>query len=192
MVYNKDMQITKPFPGTDIILLKEFSTKEEAKLVNDYLSSMYYAAKEKDDSLKREDLREEFNSIMTSLDKKYRETATEILDFVVEPKFSTLHNYVYWEPGQRMLPHYDNLGGDHSAPVMYGCVYYINDDFKGGELWYPNQGVEYVPEAGDLIMHPGSREYSHGVREIESGLRISAGSFITQKDQSDDEFDFEY
>lgn len=191
-MYTVAMRITQPFPDTDIILLKEFSTKEEAKLVYDYLSSMYYAAKNKDDSLKREDLKEEFKSIMNALDKKYIKTATEILDFAVEPKFSTLHNYVYWVPGKRMLPHYDNLGGDHSAPVMYGCVFYINDDFEGGELWYPNQSAEYVPEAGDLIIHPGSREYSHGVREIRSGLRISAGSFITQKDQSDDEFDFEY
>lgn len=186
------MRITHPFPDTDIILLKEFSTKEEAQLVYDYLASMYYAATEKDDSLKRLDLKEEFNTLMNSLHDKYVRTATELLDFPVEPKFSTLHNYVYWKPGQRMLPHYDNLGGDHSAPVMYGCVFYINDDFEGGELWYPNQGVEYVPEAGDLIIHPGSREYSHGVREIESGLRISAGSFITQKNQADEEFDYEY
>lgn len=186
------MRITEPFPGTDIILLKEFSTKEEANLLYEYFSSMYYAAEKKDDSIKRLDLKDESIKIMKELEQKYINTATEILDFVVEPKFSTLQNYVYWEPGKRMLPHYDNLGGDHSAPVMYGCVYYLNDNFEGGELWYPNQDVEYTPVAGDMIIHPGSREYSHGVREVISGLRISAGSFITQKDQTDDEFDFEY
>lgn len=186
------MKITQPFPNTQIILLKEFSTKEEASKLYTYLSSMYYAAQEKDDSLKRLDLETECVDIIESLEKKYIKFANENLDFVVEPKFSTLKNYVYWEPGKRMLPHYDNLGGDHSAPVMYGCVYYLNDDFEGGELWYPNQGVEYTPVAGDMIIHPGSREYSHGVREVISGLRISAGSFITQKDQSDDEFGFEY
>ena len=186
------MRITQPFPGTEIVLLKEFSTKEQAKVLYDYFASMYYAAEEKDDSLKRPDLKDEVMSIMKELESKYIKTATELLDFPVEPKFSTLNNYVYWNPGKRMLPHYDNLGGDHSAPVMYGCVFYLNDNFEGGELWYPNQGVEYVPEAGDMIIHPGSREYSHGVRDIISGLRISAGSFITQKDQSDEEYGYEY
>lgn len=192
MVYNIVMQITKPFPNTEIILLKEFSTKEEANTLYTYLSSMYYAAIEKNDSIKRLDLEQECVELIEKLEKRYIDFALNNLDFVVEPKFSTLKNYVYWEPGKRMLPHYDNLGGDHSAPVMYGCVYYLNDDFEGGELWYPNQGVEYQPVPGDMIIHPGSREYSHGVREITSGLRISAGSFITQKDQSDDEFGFEY
>lgn len=186
------MIVTRPFENTEIIVLKEFSTKEEAATLYTYLSSMYLAAKERDDSIKRTDLADESLKIINQLEQKYIDFATKNLDFVVEPKFSTLKNYVYWEPGKRMLPHYDNLGGDHSAPVMYGCVYYLNDDFEGGELWYPNQGVEYRPVAGEMILHPGSREYSHGVREIISGLRISAGSFITQKDQTDDEFDFEY
>jgi len=186
------MRITQPFPGTDIVLLKEFATKDEAKLVYDYLISMYYAATKKDDSLKREDLKEQFNSTMKALDKKYKETAANILDFAVEPEFSTLQNYVYWETEKEMLPHYDNVPGEHLHPVMYGCVLYLNDDFTGGELWYPNLGVEYRPVAGDLIMHPGHREYSHGIRKVTEGIRVSAASFITQKDDSDDEFGFEY
>lgn len=186
------MRITYPFPGTEILLLKEFSTKEEASILYEYFSSMYFAAEQKDDSLKKNNLRDQATAITKDLEDRYIKTATELLDFAVEPKFSTLQNFVYWNVGKRMLPHYDNLGGDHSAPVMYGCVYYLNDNFEGGELWYPNQGVEYAPEAGDMIIHPGSREYSHGVREVISGLRISAGSFITQKDQSDDEYGYEY
>lgn len=192
MVYNISMRITHPFPGTEIILLKEFATKEEANILYEYISSMYFAAEAGDNSLRRNDLKDQSNEIMNRLEQDYINFAKQNLDFVVEPKFSTLHNYVYWEPGKRMLPHYDNLGGDHSAPVMYGCVFYLNDNFEGGELWYPNQGVEYTPVAGDMIIHPGSREYSHGVREVISGLRVSAGSFITQKDQSDEQFGFEY
>lgn len=186
------MIVTEPFPGTEIILLKEFSTKEEAKILYDYMLSMYIASEERDPSKRRDDLKDDAFRIMNELEEKYIDFARKNLDFAVEPKFSTLHNYVYWYEGKKMEPHYDNLGGDHSAPVMYGCVYYLNDDFEGGELWYPNQGVEYRPVPGDMIIHPGSREYSHGVKQVTSGVRISAGSFITQKDQTDDEFDFEY
>lgn len=186
------MKITQPFPNTEIVLLKEFATKKEAETVHTYLESMYHAANEKDDTLRRNDLKSDFNNIMIDLNNKYQETARSILDFPVEPEFSTLHNYVYWETGKEMLPHYDNVPGEHLHPVMYGCVLYLNDNFTGGQLWYPNLGVEYTPVAGELIIHPGHREYSHGIRKVTEGIRISAASFITQKDESDDEYGFEY
>lgn len=186
------MEITKPFPNTEIILLKNFSTKEEAKILYDYVSSMYISAQEKNNSLRKTHLAEKSLQIIEQLEKKYIDFALKNLDFMVEPKFSSLKNYVYWETGKAMLPHYDNVGGDHVAPVMYGCVFYLNDDFEGGELWYPNHGVEYKPVAGEMIIHPGTREYSHGIKEIISGLRVACASFITQKDQSDEGFGFEY
>ena len=192
MVYNSGMEITRPFENTDIIVLKNFSTKEEAKVLYDHLSSVYLSAINRDESLKRDDLAQEALEIINRLQEKYVDFAKKNLTFAVEPKFSTLKNYVYWGVGDDMLPHYDNISGDHSAPVMYGCVYYLNDDFEGGELWYPNKGVSYTPVAGEMIINPGNREYSHGVKLVTKGLRISAGSFITQKDQSDEQFGFEY
>jgi hypothetical protein len=191
LVYNKNMIVTKPFSNTEILLIKEFSSKEENAIIYDYLYSMYLAQKEKDDSLKRLDLVDKSFETINNLEKRYIEFAKENLLFPVDPGFTTLKNYVYWEANKEMAPHYDNFHGEHAFPVMYGCIYYINDNFNGGELYYPGLDLEYKPVAGEMIIHPGTKEYSHGVRAVHNGVRITASSFITNKDMDDKRFTFE-
>ena len=191
MVYNKGMILTRPFSNIDIILIKEFSSKEENAIIYDYLYSMYLAQKEKDDSLKRLDLVNKSFETINKLEKRYIEFAKENLFFPVDPDFTTLKNYVYWEAGKEMAPHYDNFHVEHAFPVMYGCIYYINDNFDGGELYYPGLDLEYKPVAGEMIIHPGTKEYVHGVKAALNGVRITASSFIIQKDMSDQRFTFE-
>lgn len=185
------MIVTKPFPNTEIIVLKEFSNKEETEILYEYFSSMYIAQKEKKDSIRRVDLADKSLEIIKKLEEKYINFAKENLSFLVEPHFSTLKNFVYWEAGDMMSPHYDNFEGEHISPVMYGCVYYISDNFDGGEIYYPNHNVSYKPVAGEMILHPGTKEYSHGISEVTSGVRITAASFITKQDSSDQTFVFE-
>ncbi len=191
MVYNKSMILTRPFPNTEIIVIKEFASEEENSIIYEYLYSMYLAQKEKDDSLKRLDLADKSFEMINKLEKRYIEFVKENLSFVVEPGFTTLKNYVYWEAGKEMAPHYDNFHVEHAFPVMYGCIYYINDNFNGGELHYPGLGVSYKPVARDMLIHPGTKEYSHGVRAVDEGVRITASSFIIKKDMSDERFTFE-
>lgn len=183
---------TRPFPGTKIIVIKEFATKEETQTLYRHLYSKYPYNNIKLPEAEADELSKRSKEIIEKLEKKYIDFASLNLDFEAEPLFKSLKNYEYWEAGKQMPPHFDNLAGAHLKPVMYGCVFYINDDFEGGQLWYPNQGVEYTPVAGEMIIHPGSREYSHGVKMVNSGLRITSSAFIHQKDVQDDNFGFEY
>jgi hypothetical protein len=64
------MEITRPFENTDIIVLKNFSTKEEAKVLYDHLSSVYLSAINRDESLKRDDLAQEALEIINRLQEK--------------------------------------------------------------------------------------------------------------------------
>jgi hypothetical protein len=47
-----------------------------------------------------------------------------------------------------------------------GVAIYLNDDFDGGEIYYPNFNISYKPVKGSLICHPGTSEYKHGVKTI--------------------------
>lgn len=66
---------------------------------------------------------------------------------------------------------------ENDPSIEYGIVYYINNNYDGGEIFYPKLNIEYKPEPGDLIIHPGSLEYMHGVRDVSNGIRYSMNMF---------------
>lgn len=81
---------------------------------------------------------------------------------------------------QRILPktkgldeHRDNI---KDPDVKYGMVLYINDNYEGGEIEYPELGVSYKPVSGSLIIHKG--EYLHKVNEVFSGIRYMSTFFV--------------
>ena len=57
--------------------------------------------------------------------------------------------------------------------IQYGFVVYINDDYEGGEIYYPDQNIVYKPKRGDLIIHSSEDFCKHGVKEIIFGTRYS-------------------
>ena len=51
--------------------------------------------------------------------------------------------------------------GNHIA-----SVYYINDDYEGGEINFPDHNLNIKPKANSLIIFPGNENYVHEVRKI--------------------------
>lgn len=81
--------------------------------------------------------------------------------------------------GSGMGDHYD-AGDGQIKETKFGLVIYLNtcnQDFTGGELVYSKLGITYYPVAGDLVIHPGSEEYSHGVKDVTSGTRYMMSAF---------------
>lgn len=66
------------------------------------------------------------------------------------------------------FPHYDLAG-----------LFYFNDDYEGGELYFPQHGIEFKPKAGAAYFFPGDRNYTHGVRPVISGNRFTSPFFWT-------------
>jgi hypothetical protein len=94
---------------------------------------------------------------------------------------------VRWLPGQRQQPHADkelhegeNRGKPNDFPYYdIAGLFYINDDYEGGELYFPNQGIQFKPKAGAAYFFPGDMHYIHGVTEIRSGIRYVCPFFWT-------------
>ena len=53
------------------------------------------------------------------------------------------------------------------------AVLFLNDDFIGGELVYPNHGCMFSPKTGTLIIAPADESYLHYVKPILKGERYS-------------------
>lgn len=94
---------------------------------------------------------------------------------------------VRWLPGQLQMPHADkelhegeNKGKPNDFPYYdLAGLFYINEDYVGGELYFPNQGIQFKPKRGAAYFFPGDLNYIHGVTEIQSGERYTCPFFWT-------------
>ena len=59
----------------------------------------------------------------------------------------------------------------------FGCVIYLNDDYIGGETFYPDHNFKIVPKSGTLAIHLGDCNHRHGVTEVKENTRYTIASF---------------
>lgn len=94
-----------------------------------------------------------------------------------------------WEPGAYARIHSDNTDarGNYGAFTRsrYAGFLYLNDNFKGGLLKFPDQNIEIKPEVGMLAVFDGGFNNMHEVSLIESGVRYTMGSFWDDREESD-------
>jgi 2OG-Fe(II) oxygenase superfamily len=94
-------------------------------------------------------------------DVKYSEEPTNALHFVK------------WTAGMKTPLHSDCERPDGS-PAFHAGFYklnlsilgYINDNYEGGEIEFPEHGIKIKPFAGDLIMFPSNGAFRHQVNEV--------------------------
>lgn len=90
---------------------------------------------------------------------------------------------VRWTPGTQQSPHADkqlNDGKPNPFPLYdINSIIYWNENFEGGQFYYPEHGLEFPIKAGMAVAHPGDIHYLHGVREVISGVRWTTPSFYT-------------
>lgn len=112
--------------------------------------------------------------------------ATNIIKFEIEQHFGRELPTQYpsirrWDAGDSQPLHADgeDLEGNpnESYAVDYASVLYINDDYSGGEICFPLQGLTYKPKAGTAVFFPANRWYMHSVSTVQEGTRYTAPTF---------------
>jgi hypothetical protein len=99
------------------------------------------------------------------------------------PLFADTLQIVRWPEGYEQQPHADseNPGGvEHPyAWRAYASLIYLNNDFEGGQIYFPSLGLTPAITPGMLVFFPGTLEYLHGVRKVDRGVRYTVASFWT-------------
>lgn len=80
-----------------------------------------------------------------------------------------------YNTGSYMGPHCDTYSEHSNATIS--VVLYLNDDYDGGELHFPNQDVKIKPEAGSIIVFPSRPPYMHASLEITKGIKYISPGF---------------
>jgi len=90
---------------------------------------------------------------------------------------------IRWFPGLEQRPHADKQLNDGSPNPFtdydLNSLFYYNDDFEGGELYYPDHGITIKPKPGLAVIHPGDINYLHGVKMVTAAERFTTPSFYS-------------
>lgn len=117
------------------------------------------------------------------IEKLVKRLKIEVDNFFNVDAFPTSPAIVRWMEGYRQEPHADKQlqNGEPNDFPWYDLagLFYLNDDYEGGELYFPDQGIEFKPKPGAAYFFPGDIGYSHGVKEITSGIRYVIPFFWT-------------
>ena len=71
--------------------------------------------------------------------------------------------------------HTDDGASNHSRVSL---LYYLNDNYEGGEIEFDSFNIKYKPKAGDILIFPSSFIYRHRVLAITSGTRYAIADFM--------------
>lgn len=98
--------------------------------------------------------------------------------------YSDSQQLVVWNEGHSMPVHVDNAhpdGGRHNTPHRdFASVIYLNDDYEGGEIYFPLLNCRVKPATGLLIGFRGSADHPHGVTEVLRGNRFTMPSWYSR------------
>jgi predicted 2-oxoglutarate/Fe(II)-dependent dioxygenase YbiX len=120
----------------------------------------------------------DIEQILSTYQKKHKKIIEDF--FNVELK-DNVPSVVIWRQGDLQPPHADkeNLDG---SPNLYpendiASLFYLNNEYAGGEIYFPTQGLQFKLNAGDAVFFPGDVNYQHGVTEITEGKRFTCPAF---------------
>jgi predicted 2-oxoglutarate/Fe(II)-dependent dioxygenase YbiX len=95
---------------------------------------------------------------------------------------------LHYGPGGHYIPHVDaeTLYKDEIGLEMWeksldrdlSVVYFLNDDFIGGELVFPGFDLRIKPQAGMLVCFPSDHHYIHGVNPVTQGHRYTIVNWL--------------
>jgi len=94
-------------------------------------------------------------------------------------EFMEAINFVRYQPGQHFSVHSDH-GFSYSCTLS--SVMYLNDDYEGGELWFPYLDIKFKPEYGDIVLFPSTYIFAHASLKVTSGVKYAA---VTMFDYND-------
>jgi predicted 2-oxoglutarate/Fe(II)-dependent dioxygenase YbiX len=85
------------------------------------------------------------------------------------------YNMLKYSGGEEYKQHYDTSG---ILGRVVSAICYLNNDYSGGELEFPNFNVRIKPEPGMLILFPSSYPYAHIAHPVESGIKYAIVTWI--------------
>jgi hypothetical protein len=77
--------------------------------------------------------------------------------------------------GQQFTNHIDDHPSYHRR---VSTIYYLNDNYSGGEINFPRFDINFKPKANQMLIFPSTYVYNHSVSPVIDGERYAVVSWI--------------
>jgi hypothetical protein len=95
-----------------------------------------------------------------------------------EPLYHENYNMLRYSGGQQYHAHYD---GSTVTGRAISAICYLNEDYTGGELEFPNFNVKIKPKKGSLLLFPSNYAYSHVAHPVTEGQKYALVTWIRDR-----------
>ena len=169
---------------SQIKYIKGFMDPQEAGLVADYAkkhSELFsnYGNGEQEFTVHTYN---EIQGVDSDLLDTIQETALMVYSFVLNNYQSKFDHFIdekthiaKFVEGKGMHEHFDA-----SRPNDIATLIYLNNDYEGGDIYFPKYEMSFKPEPGDLLCFPDNPDFVHGVKPIIKGTRFTLPRWFTR------------
>jgi hypothetical protein len=159
----------------EVKVIKSFITDEDAATIINYMDSQtnpdFWIINNLRQMIVNADAEEIKPILLKALEKIKEESGIKNL-YITEYMLSR------YNPGFFMNVHIDTEDGKEHFKVS--AVAYLNNDFTGGDIVFPELKFKHSPEKGDLAIFPSdSSNTNHGVEMVKSGVRYAMPIWTT-------------
>jgi hypothetical protein len=86
-----------------------------------------------------------------------------------------IYGILKYGEGQQFTNHIDDHPSYHRR---VSTVYYLNENYTGGEINFPRFGITLKPKANQMIVFPSTYVYNHSVSPVIEGERYAVVSWL--------------
>jgi predicted 2-oxoglutarate/Fe(II)-dependent dioxygenase YbiX len=132
-------------------------------------------------------------NLYPKIEDLFRNTVKHIINpfYQVEVNSSEIPQVLSYGVGGHYKPHIDGESiwvtprGEKiwkkSTDRDLSIVFFLNDDFDGGDFVFPDLKIRVRPEPGMMVCFPSNHNYMHGVEPVTKGKRYSIVTWATIK-----------
>lgn len=103
------------------------------------------------------------------IEKNYMET------YKVGSDWHATYGLLKYGPGQQFTDHIDDNPFYHRR---ISTVYYLNENYTGGEINFPRFNITFKPKANQMLIFPSTYVYNHSVSPVIDGTRYAVVSWL--------------
>jgi Rps23 Pro-64 3,4-dihydroxylase Tpa1-like proline 4-hydroxylase len=93
----------------------------------------------------------------------------------VASEWHDVYGILKYGEGQFFTNHIDDHKDYHRR---ISTVYYLNDNYTGGEINFPRFDITFKPKSNQMIMFPSTYVYNHSVSPVIEGERYAVVSWL--------------
>lgn len=180
--YNLISIIPDYIPPKNISILRELANQDPSP-------ATVGGAKNESESVKVKDRNTLWYPVPEDLRNKLNFTIYQAHEEFLKPKYnSTLVDieppqFLEYPVGGHYIEHNDSeffKDGvwQRVVPRDIAILYYLNEDYDGGEIEFTSLGLKFKPGQGTLLAFPAYKEFPHKVHPVTSGVRHTIVSWI--------------